>query len=82
MRETLIISSRGQITLPAGMRKSLGLTGGSAVIVEERDGELALKPAAVIAIENYSDADIVAWDAADQLGEEERNRILKALQTA
>jgi AbrB family looped-hinge helix DNA binding protein len=81
MRETLIVSSRGQITLPAGMRKSLGLTGGSAVIVEERNGELALKPATVLAIEHYSDADIAAWDAVDQLDDEERNRILKALQT-
>lgn len=82
MRETLIVSSRGQITLPAGMRKTLGLTSGSAVIVEERNGELALKPAAVVAIESYSDADIAAWDAADALSDAERNRILKAMQTA
>ena len=28
MRETLIVSSRGQITLPAGMRKHLGIAPG------------------------------------------------------
>ena len=38
MRETLIVSSRGQITLPANMRKRLGIATGSAVIIEQRDG--------------------------------------------
>ena len=42
MRETLIVSSRGQVTLPVGMRKHLGIAPGSAVIIEERDGELTL----------------------------------------
>ena len=37
MRETLIVSSRGQITLPANMRKRLGIATGSAVIIEQRD---------------------------------------------
>lgn len=80
MRETLIISSRGQITLPAGMRKALGMEPGQAVIIEEREGELALKPAAVLEIERYSDEQIAVWDAEDTLSVEERQRILARLQ--
>jgi antitoxin PrlF len=34
-RVVLTMSSRGQITLPAGMRKHLGIAPGSALIVEE-----------------------------------------------
>ncbi len=82
MRETLIVSGRGQITLPAGMRKPLGIAPGSAVIVEERDGELMLKPAAVLSIDTYSDVQITDWDREDVLSADERQRILARLQAA
>ena len=81
-REGLTVSSRGQITLPAGMRKKLGITPGGAVIIEQVDGELRLKPAAVLEIELYSDEQIAAWDQADQLDTSERNHILERLQQA
>ncbi len=80
MRETLIVSSRGQITLPADMRKQLGIAPGSAIIIEERNGELALKPAAVLEVERYTDEQIAQWDSADTLSSTERKRILAALQ--
>ncbi|MBK8118255.1 MAG: AbrB/MazE/SpoVT family DNA-binding domain-containing protein [Sulfuritalea sp.] len=82
MRETLIVSSRGQVTLPAGMRKQLGIAPGSAVIIEDRDGELRLKPAAVLEIEAYSDTQIADWDREDALTTDERQRILARLQAA
>ena len=82
MRETLIVSNRGQITLPAGMRKHLGIAPGSAVIIEERNGELALKPAAVLEIERYTDEQIAQWDSEDKLTATERKRILARLQKA
>jgi AbrB family looped-hinge helix DNA binding protein len=80
MREILTVSSRGQVTLPAGMRKHLGIKPGCAVIVEECEGELRLKPAAVLEIELYSDAQIGEWDCADALSAEDRRRILERLQ--
>lgn len=80
MPETLIVSNRGQITLPAVMRKHLGIEPGCAVIIEERSGELVLKPAAVMEIEHYSDDDVARWDAEDRLSAEERQRILARLQ--
>jgi hypothetical protein len=58
----------------------LGLTSGSAVIVEERNGELTLKPAAVVEIETYSDRQIADWDREDALTADERQRILMRLQ--
>ena len=82
MRETLIVSGRGQITLPAGMRKHLGIVPGSAVIVEERAGELMLKPAAVVEIDTYSDLQIANWDVEDALTADERKCILTRLQAA
>lgn len=82
MRETLIVSNRGQITLPADMRKQLGIAPGSAVIIEMRNGELSLKAAAVLEIERYTDEQIARWDSEDKLTVAERKRILARLQKA
>ncbi len=77
MPDTLIVSSRGQITLPAAIRKRLGLRGGDAVLVERRGGEIVLKPGVVHEIQHYSDEQIAQWDADDKLEPSERTRMLK-----
>jgi len=77
MRENLTVSGRGQITLPAGMRKRLGIEAGGIVIAEEREGYIVLRPAAVLEIETYSDADIARWNAEDRLDDAERQAILQ-----
>lgn len=82
MRETVLVSNRGQITLPADMRKQLGIAPGSTVIIETRDGELALKPAVVLAMDSYSERQIADWDREDVLTVDERQRILARLQAA
>jgi antitoxin PrlF len=79
MPETLLVSNRGQITLPASMRKHLGIEAGAALIIEECGGTLTLKPAAVLEIEHYSDEQIARWDNEDTLDENERKRILDKL---
>ncbi|MDY6850018.1 MAG: AbrB/MazE/SpoVT family DNA-binding domain-containing protein [Geoalkalibacter sp.] len=79
MRENIIVSSRGQITLPAEMRKKLGIQPGGVLIAEERNGEVVLRPAAVLEIEMYSDQDIAQWDKDDQLLVAEKEAILKKL---
>ena len=81
LREVLTVSSRGQITLPAEMRRHLGIEPGGAVIVEVCGGELRLKPAAVLEVELYRDEDIAAWDQADALSNQERQQILDRLQS-
>lgn len=79
MSETLIVSNRGQITLPAATRKRLGIEGGDIVILEDRGNEIVLKPGVVLEVEIYSDEQVAAWDAADKLDEAERKRIVNAV---
>ena len=81
MSETLVVSGRGQITLPAALRKRLGIKEGDVVILEERGNEVLLKPGAVFEIGVYSQAEIAEWDKADELSEEERGAIVKRLGT-
>jgi antitoxin PrlF len=81
LREVLTVSSRGQITLPAEMRRHMGIEPGGAVIVEDCGGELRLKPAAVLEVALYSDEDIAEWDQADALSDQERQQILERLKT-
>jgi len=57
----------------------LGFNPGSVVIVEDREGEIVLKPAAVLEIEMYSDADISRWDENDRLKPVEKDTILKRM---
>lgn len=77
MKESVLVSSRGQITLPAGVRKRLGIKSGGVILIEERAGELVLRPAAVLEVEHYADDDIKAWDEQDRLTPAERKAIVK-----
>ena len=79
MSSTLVVSSRGQITLPAATRKRLGIKGGDVVILEDRGGEIVLKPGVVLEVQSYGDEQIAQWDADDRLDEDERRRMLDAL---
>ncbi len=79
MSETLVVSSRGQITLPAALRKRLGIKSGGVVIVENRGNEIVLKPGVVLEVQNYSDEQIERWDAEDKLTEKGRARIVKTV---
>ncbi len=79
MPETLVVSSRGQITLPAATRKQFGIKAGDVVILENRGGEIVLKPGMVLEVQQYSDDQIAQWDADDKLGERERARMLDAV---
>ncbi len=79
MNETLVLSSRGQITLPAVLRKRLGLKTGDVLILEDRGSEIVLKPGVVIETQYYRDEEIAEWDQADRLSSRERARILNQL---
>jgi antitoxin PrlF len=77
MRESVVVSNRGQITLPAKIRKRLGIRAGGLILLEERGDEVVLRPAAVVEIETYSDQQIAKWDKADKLSKTERTAIVK-----
>ena len=79
MSETLVVSSRGQITLPAALRKRLGIKSGDVVILEDRGNEIVLKPGIVLEIQHYSDEQIAQWDTEDKLSDQERAQILDRL---
>ena len=76
MRQTLIVSTRGQITLPADIRKRFGIKSGEPVIIEDRNGELVLKPATVLELEMYTPEQVAQWDAQDVLSDAERAAVL------
>jgi len=80
MGENLTISKKGQITLPANLRKRLGLEAGDTVNAEERNGELVLRPSAVLEVETYSEEDIARWDEEDRLDDRTRQKIVKKLE--
>ena len=69
MNETLVVSSRGQITLPAVLRKRFGIKGGDVLILEDRGDEIVLKPGVVLEARYYNDEQIAEWDAADRLSD-------------
>ena len=72
MAQTLVVSGRGQITLPATTRKRFGIKGGDVVILEDRGSEIVLKPGIVLEVQQYSDDQIARWDADDRLADRER----------
>jgi antitoxin PrlF len=79
MKETVIVSSRGQITLPSAIRKRIGIKEGGAVILEDRGNELVLKPAAIFEVEMYSDKQIAEWEKADRMTREEKENLLRKI---
>lgn len=69
--ETTFITDRGTLTLPASIRKELGIRGKQQMIVETTDrGEIILRPAAILPIEIYSEERIEEFERDDlALGE-------------
>jgi AbrB family looped-hinge helix DNA binding protein len=55
MKATLTITDRGVITLPAKLRKALGLSAEDQLIAETTPEGLLLRPAITLPIELYSD---------------------------
>lgn len=50
------ITTRGQITIPAEIRKKLGVKDGDKVIFLEENGRIIMENAAMIALKNAQDA--------------------------
>ena len=81
MTMTLVVSNRGQVTLPAAMRKRFGIKGGDVVILEDRGSEIVLKPGVVLELDVYDDEQIAQWEDDDRLEDDERKRIVDAVAT-
>lgn len=68
------LSPRGQVTLPAGLRRSLGLRAGDAFRVRIDDGRVVLEPVEVVSIELYDDERLSEFERASSMSEEELER--------
>lgn len=68
------LSPRGQVTLPAGLRRSLGLRAGDAFRVRVDDGRVVLEPVEVVPIELYDDERIAEFERAASMSDEELER--------
>jgi AbrB family looped-hinge helix DNA binding protein len=65
MKTTLTISSRGVITLPAKLRRALGLKPDDLLIAETTAEGLLLRPAVPLPIELYTDERVREFDEAE-----------------
>jgi AbrB family looped-hinge helix DNA binding protein len=65
MKATLTVTSRGVVTLPAKLRRAMGLKADDQLIAETTPEGLLLRPAVTLPIEMYSDERIREFDAAE-----------------
>jgi AbrB family looped-hinge helix DNA binding protein len=65
MVATIQVNERGTLTLPAHLRKTLGLARGGVVMVEAAEGGLLLRPAVAYPIEVYSEERVREFDRAE-----------------
>ena len=65
MKTTLTLTSRGVVTLPAKLRRALGLRADDQLIAETTPEGLLLRPAVTLPVEIYSEKRIREFDEAE-----------------
>jgi AbrB family looped-hinge helix DNA binding protein len=65
MKATLTLTSRGVVTLPAKLRRALGLRADDQLIAETTPEGLLLRPAVTLPVEIYSEKRIREFDDAE-----------------
>jgi antitoxin PrlF len=78
MKTNIIVSSRGQLTLPSEIRKKYGISEGSILVVEEHNGEIILKPATVMEVEYYTDNQVKEWLADDTFQNDHERQVIRS----
>ena len=68
----LIVSPRGQITLPKPVRVRLRLAPGSVLLLREEAGKIVLDPVAVTPVSHYAEGEIERLVGADRVSPRER----------
>ncbi len=64
------LSPRGQVTLPAAIRKALGLKAGDALLLRVEEGRVVLEPARLLPVEAYTEERIQEFTQAAEVSEE------------
>jgi AbrB family looped-hinge helix DNA binding protein len=78
MAQMATVSSKGQIVIPAPIRKKLRIKGGTQVAVSEKDGEITLTPnpydelLALRGCLSHVEEDVEAWWMEEKRKERER----------
>ena len=64
------ISKRGTVTLPPFFRRKLGFGAGDnpLIMIEERDGEIVLRPASAVTVRDIPAHVIQGWISEDEAG--------------
>ena len=65
MKATLTLTNRGVVTLPAKLRRALGLRADDQLIAETTPEGLLLRPAVTLPVEMYSEKRIREFDEAE-----------------
>ena len=65
MKTTLTVNSRGVVTLPAALRRALGIKADDQLIAETTPDGLLLRPAVTLPVEMYSEKRIREFDEAE-----------------
>ena len=65
MKTTVIMTSRGVVTLPARLRRTLGLKADDLLIAETTPDGLLLRPAVTLPVEIYSEKRIREFDESE-----------------
>jgi antitoxin PrlF len=65
MKTTLTLTSRGVVTLPAKLRRALGLKADDQLIAETTPEGLLLRPTVTLPVEIYSEERIREFDEAE-----------------
>lgn len=66
MKVTLTVTDRGTITLPAKLRKEMGIDAESLLIAESTDEGILLRPAVALPVEVYSRDRLCEFAVAEQ----------------
>ena len=69
------LNKRGQLTLPAEVRRALGLEPGDTLLLRVEKGKVVLEPAVVLPVEIYDEDRLLEFERAARLSPEEVRRI-------
>jgi AbrB family looped-hinge helix DNA binding protein len=76
-KSIVLVGKRGQVTLPAKIRKTLGIKEGELLIIEYDGEKLIIRKAMVVPVRIYTDEEVESYIQEDTLKEGEREEILK-----
>ncbi|MGB9683229.1 MAG: AbrB/MazE/SpoVT family DNA-binding domain-containing protein [bacterium] len=76
-KSIVLVGKRGQVTLPARIRKALGIKEGEPLIIEYDGERLIIRKAMVVPVRIYTDEEVKSYIQEDTPKEGEREEILK-----